>query len=71
MVKMIWFGIRQVSCGWRGSRLGPAGIHERQALVVVNHGGATGADIVRLARAVQQDVLERFGVTIDMEVNLI
>ena len=44
---------------------------ERQALVVVNHGGATGADIVRLARAVQQDVLERFGVTIDMEVNLI
>lgn len=58
-------------CGWRGSRLGPAGIHERQALVVVNHGGATGADIVRLARAVQQDVLERFGVTIDMEVNLI
>ena len=40
-------------------------------LVVVNHGGATGADIVRLARAVQQDVLERFGVTIDMEVNLI
>ncbi|MFR5871753.1 MAG: hypothetical protein ACLUEV_09295 [Alistipes sp.] len=52
-------------------KVGPAGIHERQALVVVNHGGATGADIVRLARAVQQDVLERFGVTIDMEVNLI
>ena len=58
-------------CGWRGARRGPAGIHERQALVVVNHGGATGADIVNLAHAVRRDVLERFGVTIDMEVNLI
>lgn len=58
-------------CGWRGARRGPVGIHERQALVVVNHGGATGADIVNLAHAVRRDVLERFGVTIDMEVNLI
>ena len=58
-------------CGWKGRRMGPVGVHDRQALVLVHYGGGTGADVMRLARAVQRDVAERFGVRIDMEVNLL
>lgn len=58
-------------CGWKGCRMGPVGVHDRQALVLVHYGGGTGADVMRLARAVQRDVVERFGVRIDMEVNLL
>ncbi|VVE65354.1 UDP-N-acetylenolpyruvoylglucosamine reductase [Pandoraea pnomenusa] len=54
-------------CGWRGKSLGHAGVHERQALVLVNRGGASGADIVALARAVQASVQERFGIRLDPE----
>ncbi len=56
--------------GWRGRALGRAGVHSQQALVLVNLGGATGADILALAKAVQADVLAKFGVAIDMEVNI-
>lgn len=58
-------------CGWKGRSLGPAGVHDRQALVLVNRGGATGHDIVRLMRAVQHDVHERFGIDLQPEVNVI
>ncbi len=58
-------------CGWKGRSLGPAGVHDRQALVLVNRGGATGADIVRLCRAIQQDVHDRFGIDIQPEVNIV
>ena len=58
-------------CGWKGRRMGPVGVHDRQALVLVHYGGGTGADVMRLARAVQRDVAEQFGVRIDMEVNLL
>ena len=51
--------------------MGPVGVHDRQALVLVHYGGGTGADVMRLARAVQRDVAEQFGVRIDMEVNLL
>ncbi len=54
-------------CGWRGKSLGHAGVHERQALVLVNRGGVSGADIVALARAVQASVQERFGIRLDPE----
>lgn len=47
------------------------GIHERQALVLVNRGGATGAEVIAFARRVQQRVAERFGVEIDTEVNIL
>ncbi len=57
--------------GWKGRRIGPAGVDERQALVIVNHGGATGADIVRVMESVIEDVKERFGVTLVPEVNII
>lgn len=58
-------------CGWKGRSLGPAGVHDRQALVLVNRGGATGADIVRLCQTIQHDVQQRFGILIHPEVNMI
>ncbi|WGS49204.1 UDP-N-acetylmuramate dehydrogenase [Paraburkholderia sp. D15] len=54
-------------CGWKGRAMGAAAVHERQALVLVNRGGASGADILALAKAVQRDVFERFGVELEAE----
>jgi len=53
--------------GWKGRRLGPAGVHDRQALVLVNHGGATAEDIQLLAETIKSDVYERFGVRLEQE----
>ncbi|WP_168795057.1 UDP-N-acetylmuramate dehydrogenase [Paraburkholderia aromaticivorans] len=54
-------------CGWKGRAMGAAAVHERQALVLVNRGGATGAEVLALAKAIQRDVLERFGVELEAE----
>ena len=54
-------------CGWKGRAIGAAAVHERQALVLVNRGAATGADVLALARAIQADVRERFGVELEPE----
>ncbi|MCV6806823.1 UDP-N-acetylenolpyruvoylglucosamine reductase, partial [Achromobacter ruhlandii] len=54
-------------CGWKGRSLGAAGVHDRQALVLVNRGGATAADILALARAIQDAVAERYGVALEPE----
>ena len=58
-------------CGWKGKALGPAAVHDLQALVLVNRGGAKGQDIVSLCEAVRNDVKERFGIDIRPEVNFI
>ena len=57
-------------CGWKGKALGRAAVHDKQALVLVNLGGATGEEIVRLAEAVAADVQAKFGIAIHPEVNI-
>ena len=58
-------------CGWKGKALGPAAVHDKQALVLVNLGGATGRDVIALSDAVRASVQEKFGVEIRPEVNFI
>ncbi|MBL0043011.1 MAG: UDP-N-acetylmuramate dehydrogenase [Flavobacteriales bacterium] len=57
--------------GWKGFREGGYGIHKDQALVIVNHGGATGAQLYDLSTRVLESVKERFGVELEREVNII
>ena len=56
--------------GWKGHRRGAIGVHDRQALVLVNHGGGVGKDLYALAREIQADVRERYGIELEMEVNV-
>jgi UDP-N-acetylmuramate dehydrogenase len=58
-------------CGFKGQRLGPAGVYEKQALVLVNHGGANSEDILHLARTIQEKVQNTFGVQLDIEPNIL
>ena len=57
--------------GFKGKRFGDAGIHKNQALVLVNYGNATGTEILAVSKDVQKTVLEKFGIAIEAEVNVI
>ena len=59
------------TAGWKGYRNGDAGIHEKQALVLVNYGEASGAELLELAHKIIDDIQQRFGITLHPEVNLI
>ena len=58
-------------CGFKGKRFGDAGVHKNQALVLVNYDNASGAEILALAKKIQETVLEKFNIAIEAEVNVI
>ena len=57
--------------GFKGKRFGDAGVHKNQALVLVNYGNATGAEILELAKRIQETVEEQFGIFVEPEVNIL
>ncbi|MBI3888262.1 UDP-N-acetylmuramate dehydrogenase [Candidatus Nomurabacteria bacterium] len=58
-------------CGWKGRRMGNVGVHDKQALVLVNHGGAKGEEIIELANKIIASVKEKFGLELKPEVNIV
>jgi UDP-N-acetylmuramate dehydrogenase len=64
-------GPEKNGASWKGCRLGNVGVHDRQALVLVNHGGATGDEIIDLANKIIESVREKFELALVPEVNIV
>jgi len=58
-------------CGWKGFREGPVGVYPAQALVLVNYGGATAAQVIDLSERIRTSVAERFGINLENEVRIL
>jgi len=58
-------------CGWKGEKVGNVGVHENQPLVLVNYGNAKGREVLDLAEKIKDSVLNKFGVNLEMEVNIV
>lgn len=59
------------NCGWKGKRIGEIGVHDKQALVLVNHGNGKGTDLQKLAVDIQQSIKDKFGIRLEIEVNVV
>lgn len=58
-------------CGWKGKKLGKTGTHKKQPLIIINHGGATGEEILQCAIKIQRAVMNRFAIKLETEVNVL
>ena len=58
-------------CGWKGKKIGNVGTYDKQALIIINFGKATGSEIMRFANSIQQSVFDKFGINLELEVNVI